>query len=52
MFNELNTMPGFTPISMYPKMVIASGMTYATLINNLVDLAVERYSSRVRNTAR
>lgn len=52
LFNELNTMPGFTPISMYPKMVTASGMTYATLINNLVDLAVERHSSRIRNTAR
>jgi D-alanine-D-alanine ligase len=51
LFNELNTMPGFTPISMYPKMVTASGMTYATLINNLVDLAIERHSSRVRNTA-
>ena len=52
LFNELNTMPGFTPISMYPKMVTASGMTYAILIDNLVDLAVERHSSRVRNTRR
>ncbi|MCP2636651.1 D-alanine--D-alanine ligase [Microbacterium sp. HD4P20] len=40
--NELNTMPGFTPISMFPKCWIASGMTYPELITELVDLARER----------
>jgi D-alanine-D-alanine ligase len=40
--NELNTMPGFTPISMFPKCWIASGMTYAELITELVDTALER----------
>ena len=40
--NELNTMPGFTPISMFPKCWIASGMTYAELIPELVDTALER----------
>ncbi|WP_322412032.1 D-alanine--D-alanine ligase family protein [Microbacterium invictum] len=40
--NELNTMPGFTPISMFPKCWIASGMTYPELIGELVDTARER----------
>ena len=40
--NELNTMPGFTPISMFPKCWIASGMTYPGLISELVDTALER----------
>lgn len=40
--NEVNTMPGFTPISMFPKCWIASGMTYAELISELIDLATER----------
>ena len=40
--NELNTMPGFTPISMFPKCWIASGMTYPELITELVDIALER----------
>ena len=38
--NEVNTMPGFTPISGFPKMWMASGMTYAELCNELVDLAI------------
>lgn len=40
--NELNTMPGFTPISMFPKCWIASGMTYPELIAELIDTALER----------
>jgi D-alanine-D-alanine ligase len=48
--NEVNTMPGFTPISMYPKLWIQSGMTYGELIDRLVDLAIERHSRRRRNT--
>jgi D-alanine-D-alanine ligase len=49
--NEVNTMPGFTPISMYPKLWIHSGMTYAQLIDRLVELALERHARRRRNTA-
>ena len=48
--NEVNTMPGFTPISMYPKLWIHSGLTYSGLIDRLVDLALERHSRRRRNT--
>lgn len=47
--NEVNTIPGFTPISMYPKLWEASGLTYAGLIDELVALALEihlRRSSR------
>jgi D-alanine-D-alanine ligase len=40
--NELNTMPGFTPISMFPKCWIATGMTYAELISELIDTALVR----------
>ncbi|GAA2990774.1 D-alanine-D-alanine ligase [Microbacterium terrae] len=40
--NEINTMPGFTPISMFPKCWIASGMTYPELISELVDTALEQ----------
>ncbi len=41
-FNEVNTIPGFTSISMYPKMWEASGLSYANLLSRLVDLAIER----------
>jgi D-alanine-D-alanine ligase len=40
--NELNTMPGFTPISMFPKCWLASGMSYPELISELIDTALER----------
>jgi D-alanine-D-alanine ligase len=50
--NEVNTMPGFTPISMFPKLWIHSGVSYAELIDRLVDLAVERHLRRRRNTKR
>ncbi len=50
--NEANTMPGFTPVSMYPKLWQAAGMSYAELIDRLVDLAIERHGRRRRNTAR
>ena len=49
--NEINTIPGFTPISMYPKMWIASGLSYSALIDELVQLAIERHGRRRRNTA-
>jgi len=48
--NEVNTMPGFTPISMFPKLWMHSGMTYGELIDRLVDLALERHTRRRRNT--
>jgi D-alanine-D-alanine ligase len=51
LLNEVNTMPGFTPISMYPKLWMASGLTYAELIDELVRLAQERHARRRRNTS-
>jgi D-alanine--D-alanine ligase len=48
--NEVNTMPGFTPISMFPKLWIHSGVSYSELIDRLVDLALERHARRRRNT--
>ena len=51
LLNEINTMPGFTPISMYPKMWMASGLTYSQLIDEMVQLAFERHSRRRRNTS-
>jgi len=50
--NEVNTIPGFTPISMYPKLWIASGLSYPALIDELVRLAIERHGRQRRNTAR
>jgi D-alanine-D-alanine ligase len=48
--NEVNTMPGFTPISMFPKMWISDGVSYPEIIDRLVDLAIERHARRRRNT--
>jgi len=42
--NEINTIPGFTPISMYPKLWEASGVPYAKLIDRLIELALERHA--------
>jgi D-alanine-D-alanine ligase len=50
--NEINTIPGFTPISMYPKLWQASGLSYGALLDELIVLAVDRHSRRRRNTAR
>jgi D-alanine-D-alanine ligase len=44
--NEVNTIPGFTPISMYPMLWEASGLSYAALIDELVDLALQRHRRR------
>jgi D-alanine-D-alanine ligase len=44
--NEINTIPGFTSISMYPKMWEYSGITYSALLDRLVDLALERAAAR------
>jgi D-alanine-D-alanine ligase len=46
--NEVNTMPGFTQISMYPKLWEASGIPYPELLDRLVQLAVERHGERAR----
>ena len=46
--NEVNTIPGFTPVSMYPRLWQASGLSYPDLIDELVSLAVERHERRSR----
>ncbi len=47
--NEINTMPGFTSISMYPKLWDASGIGYSELIDRLIQLGLERYEDKKRN---
>ncbi|RIK56644.1 MAG: D-alanine--D-alanine ligase A, partial [Chloroflexi bacterium] len=47
--NEINTMPGFTRISMYPKLWEASGIAYPDLVDRLVQLALERYDDQQQN---
>jgi D-alanine-D-alanine ligase len=47
--NEVNTLPGFTPISMYPKLWEASGISYTELIDRLVQLALERHADKSRS---
>jgi D-alanine-D-alanine ligase len=47
--NELNTIPGFTRISMYPKLWEASGLSYPKLIERLIDLAIERFNDKQRS---
>jgi D-alanine-D-alanine ligase len=44
--NELNTIPGFTSISMYPKLWEASGLGFTALVSRLLELALERYAAR------
>jgi len=44
--NEVNTIPGFTAVSMYPKMWEATGLSASALISRLVDLAIERRDAR------
>jgi D-alanine-D-alanine ligase len=46
--NEVNTMPGFTTISMYPKMWEASGVPYPALLDRLITLALERHAEKQR----
>ncbi|MGQ0823549.1 MAG: D-alanine--D-alanine ligase family protein [Actinomycetota bacterium] len=50
--NELNTIPGFTPISMYPKLWEATGIAYSALLDRLIDLAVARHNRRARRAGR
>ena len=47
--NEINTMPGFTSISMYPKMWAASGIPYPELIDRLIQLGLARHADKQRN---
>ena len=47
--NEINTMPGFTAISMYPKLWAASGLRYPDLIERLIKLGLERHLEKKKN---
>lgn len=47
--NEVNTMPGFTPFSMYPMLFQAAGISYSELIDRLVQLGIERHADKQRN---
>ncbi len=48
--NEVNTLPGFTSISMYPKLWQATGLAYSDLITRLIELALERHAERARTS--
>jgi D-alanine-D-alanine ligase len=50
--NEVNTIPGFTSISMYPKLWEATGLPYAKLVDRLIELALERKAERDRTERR
>ena len=47
--NEINTMPGFTAISMYPKLWAATGLSYPDLIDRLIQLGIERHEDKKKN---
>jgi D-alanine-D-alanine ligase len=47
--NEVNTMPGFTAISMYPKLWEASGLSFSALVDRLIELALERHEDKSRS---
>ena len=51
-FNEINTLPGFTSISMYPKLWQATGLEYKELLNRLIELAFDKFNrkKRIRTT--
>ena len=48
LLNEINTLPGFTSISMYPRMWEASGLPYTQLIDRLIELAIKRHREKLR----
>ena len=50
--NELNTIPGFTAISMYPKLWAATGLGYSSLLDRLIDLAIARHARRTRRAGK
>jgi D-alanine-D-alanine ligase len=47
--NEINTIPGFTNISMYAKLWEASGISYSTLLKELIKFAIERFNEKNKN---
>jgi D-alanine-D-alanine ligase len=47
-FNEINTIPGFTQISMYPKLMAASGLAYTDLLTHLIQLAIKRHQCKTK----
>ena len=47
--NEINTIPGFTSMSVYPRLWAATGVSYAQLIDHLIQLAIERHEDEARN---
>ena len=48
--NEVNTLPGFTSISMYPKLMEQSGIPYSELLDRLIGLSIERYNEKNKLT--
>ncbi|MDO7908246.1 D-alanine--D-alanine ligase [Paenibacillus sp. JX-17] len=50
LINEVNTMPGFTPYSMYPLLWRETGLSYAALLDRMIELALERYTARAALT--
>ena len=50
--NEINTIPGFTEVSMYPRMWEASGVPYADLLDRLITLALERHGEKPAHKSR
>jgi D-alanine-D-alanine ligase len=50
--NEINTIPGFTAMSVYPRLWAASGVPYTELIDRLIQLAFERHADNARNRTR
>jgi D-alanine-D-alanine ligase len=50
--NEVNTIPGFTPISMYPRLWEATGVPYPELLDRLIDLAIDRHARRAERAGR
>jgi D-alanine-D-alanine ligase len=50
--NEVNTIPGFTPISMYPRLWEATGVPYSELIDRLIDLALARHARRAKRAGK
>jgi D-alanine--D-alanine ligase len=52
LLNEVNTIPGFTPISMYPRLWEESGISYPELLDRLIELAFERHERRAKRAGR
>ncbi len=50
--NEVNTIPGFTPISMYPRLWEESGLSYPELLDRLIELAFARHERRAKRAGR